>query len=60
MDIPLIDTRTGVRSEFLGLGSILDYGYFGILAAEFGPDGRATGEYSPKPSYRALANCSAG
>ena len=35
--------------------SYLDYGYFGVLGAEFGPDGRATGTYSPKPSFRALS-----
>ncbi len=38
------------------LGSYLDYGYFGVLAAEFGPDGRATGTYTPKPSYKALCS----
>ncbi len=36
------------------LASYLDYGYFGVLGAEFGPDGRATGTYTPKPSYKAL------
>ena len=40
------------------LASYLDYGYFGVLAAEFGPDGRATGTYAPKPSYHALASLS--
>ncbi len=34
--------------------SYLDYGYFGVLGAEFDADGRATGDYRPKPSYRAL------
>ena len=34
--------------------SYLDYGYFGILGAEFDENGFATGEYRPKPSYRAL------
>ncbi len=34
--------------------SYLDYGYFGVLAAEFDADGIATGEYTPKPSYRTL------
>jgi hypothetical protein len=34
--------------------SYLDYGYFGVLGADFDEDGVATGEYTPKPSYRAL------
>ncbi len=32
----------------------LDYGYFGILGADFGEDGFATGEYTPKLSYYAM------
>ncbi len=31
-----------------------DYGYFGVLAADFDSNGVATGEYTPKPSYRTL------
>ena len=38
------------------LGSILDYGYFGVLGASFDETGFATGEYKPKPSYYALSN----
>ncbi len=34
--------------------SYLDYGYFGVLGAEFDEEGRSTGEYLPKPSYRTL------
>ncbi len=34
--------------------SYLDYGYFGVLGAEFDEDGHSTGEYRPKPSYRTL------
>ncbi len=34
--------------------SYLDYGYFGVLSAEFDADGHATGDYSEKPSYYAL------
>ncbi|MBN2712752.1 MAG: beta-galactosidase [Planctomycetes bacterium] len=34
--------------------SYLDYGYFGVLSAEFDENGISTGEYSPKPSYRTL------
>ena len=35
-------------------GSYLDYGYFGVLGADFDAEGRATGDYTPKPSYRTL------
>ena len=34
--------------------SYLDYGYFGVLAADFDENGFSTGEYTPKLSYRAL------
>ena len=34
--------------------SYLDYGYFGVLGAEFDENGISTGEYTPKPSYRTL------
>lgn len=34
--------------------SYLDYGYFGVLGADFDANGRSTGEYTPKPSYRTL------
>lgn len=34
--------------------SYLDYGYFGILGADFDENGFSTGEYTPKKSYRAL------
>lgn len=36
--------------------SYLDYGYFGILGADFDEDGRSTGEYYKKPSYYVLQN----
>ncbi len=36
--------------------SYLDYGYFGVLGADFDENGIATGEYTPKPSYYALQN----
>lgn len=35
--------------------SYLDYGYFGVISAEFDEDGRSTGNYSEKPSYYALS-----
>lgn len=39
--------------------SYLDYGYFGVLAADFDENGFSTGEYTPKMSYRALQVISA-
>ncbi len=36
--------------------SYQDYGYFGVLGAEFDEEGRACGEYKPKESYYALQN----
>ncbi len=40
--------------------SYLDYGYFGILGADFDENGFSSGEYSPKESYYAYQNvCSA-
>ncbi len=39
--------------------SYLDYGYFGVLGAEFDADGRSTGEYRPKPAYRTLQTLAA-
>ena len=34
----------------------LDYGYFGVLGADFDENGRSVGSYTPKPSYYALQN----
>ena len=35
--------------------SYQDFGYFGVLGADFDDDGVAVGEYSPKPSYYTLS-----
>lgn len=35
--------------------SYLDYGYFGVLSADFDENGFSTGEYAPKPAYRSLS-----
>jgi hypothetical protein len=48
--IEALDGKVGVKSSYL------DYGYFGVLGADFDADGRSTGEYTPKPSYYALQN----
>jgi len=39
--------------------SYLDFGYFGVIQADFNEDGVATGTYRPKPSYRALQHLAA-
>ncbi|MBQ8081033.1 MAG: beta-galactosidase [Clostridia bacterium] len=39
--------------------SYLDYGYFGLLHADFDENGIACGTYSPKPSYRAMQHLAA-
>ena len=36
--------------------SYLDYGYFGVLGADFDEEGRSVGTYSPKSAYYALQN----
>ena len=36
--------------------SYLDYGYFGVLGAEFDSNGISSGEYKPKKSYYVLQN----
>ena len=39
--------------------SYLDYGYFGVLGADFDENGIACGTYTPKPSYYAFRNLAA-
>ena len=40
--------RVGDKSSYL------DYGYFGVLGADFDENGFSTGDYTPKPAYYAL------
>ncbi len=47
----MIEALNGVNGD---VGSYLDYGYFGVLGAGFDENGKAVGEYRPKPSYRTL------
>ena len=51
--IEALNGRVGDRNSYL------DYGYFGVLGAEFDAEGRSTGEYTPKPSYRTLQTLAA-
>ena len=49
----MIEALNGTVGE---LNSYLDYGYFGVIGADFDENGRSTGEYTPKMSYYALQN----
>ena len=49
--IDMMEALNGVRGQ---LSTWLDYGYFGVLQADFDENGCATGDYSEKPSYRTL------
>lgn len=51
-----MDMAEALRGTVGDLGSISDYGYFGVVGAEFDENARATGNYSPKKSYYALQN----
>jgi len=47
--IEALNGRVGDKASYM------DYGYFGVISAEFDEDGRATGAYTKKPSYYALS-----
>lgn len=51
-----VDMIEALNGRVGDLSSYLDYGYFGVLGADFDESGIATGEYTPKPSYYALQN----
>lgn len=51
----MIEALNGNNGE---KSSYLDYGYFGVLGAEFDDDGFAVGDYEPKPSYYSLQTIS--
>lgn len=51
--VDMIEAQFGVVGH---VNTYLDYGYFGVLSADFDENGVATGEYQPKPSYRAFQN----
>lgn len=51
--IEALNGLTGDKSSYQ------DYGYFGVLGADFDEDGFASGEYTPKPSYYAYQNLAA-
>ncbi len=51
-----MDMIEALRGKNGDVKSYLDYGYFGVIGADFDENGRSTGEYTPKLSYRALQN----
>lgn len=51
-----MDMIEALRGEVGNLASYLDFGYFGVLGAEFDENGKSSGTYYKKPSYYALQN----
>ena len=54
-----VDMIEALHGKVGDLASYLDYGYFGVLGADFDENGIATGDYTPKPSYYALQSLAA-
>ena len=50
-----MDMIEALRGRIDNKASYLDFGYFGVLGAEFDENGRASGEYKEKPAYYALS-----
>jgi len=50
-----LDMVEALRGRLADKASYMDYGYFGVLRADFDENGRGTGNYSKKPSYYALS-----
>lgn len=49
-----MDMIEALRGLVADKKSYLDYGYFGVLSADFDENGFSTGEYTPKPAYDSL------
>ena len=49
-----LDMAEGMRGAIGDKSSYMDFGYFGVLGAQFDDNGCAVGEYSPKLSYKVL------
>lgn len=54
--VDMVEALNGVVGN---QSSYMDYGYFGVIQADFDENGLATGSYRPKPSYLALQNLAA-
>lgn len=51
-----MDMKEALNGKTGDVSTYLDFGYFGVLGADFDEEGRATGEYTPKKSFYALQN----
>ncbi len=51
-----MDMKEALRGKAGDVESYKDYGYFGVLSAQFDEEGNAIGEYKPKDSFYALQN----
>jgi hypothetical protein len=51
--VDMIEALNGKTGD---TASYLDYGYFGVLGADFDENGKSTGDYTPKQSYYVLQN----
>lgn len=51
-----MDMREGLHGTVDDKASYMDFGYFGVLGANFDEDGNACDNYTPKPSFYALQN----
>lgn len=49
-----MDMAEALNGEVGNLQSVSDFGYFGVIGADFDENARATGNYHPKASYFAL------
>ena len=49
-----MDMAEALNGTVGDVGSISDFGYFGVVGAEFDENAIATGDYYEKPSFRAL------
>ena len=54
-----VDMVEAIHGQVGDLASRMDFGYFGVLGADFDAEGIATGNYTPKQSYRALQTLAA-
>jgi len=50
-----MDMIEALKGRVGDVASYLDYGYFGILSAQFDENGHSTGAYTEKPAYYALS-----
>lgn len=51
-----VDMIEALNGKVGDVSSYLDYGYFGVLGADFDENGKSVGTYTPKMSYYALQN----